>query len=104
MRSLMKRVVAAMVAALLLAALASGMVAAKSTTNLIGGQWRIYNLEPATSFLWDINKTVAGTNTQSFPVQQFQSTTTGSFAIYLENHYNVPLTSSQTLSAQANWS
>jgi len=99
----MKRLFAAMTAALLLASLASGMVAAKDTSNLIGGQWRVFNVMPATSSFWDINKAVDGTNSQSFPVQQFQTTTTGSFAVYLENNYNVPMTEVQTITASANW-
>lgn len=97
----MKRLFAAMSAAILLASLASGMVAAKSTTNLIGGQWRIWNVMPATSSYWDINKTTAPG--QSFPVQQFQSTTTGSFAVYLMNNYNTSLNETQTLSTTAYW-
>ncbi len=99
----MKRLFAAITAALLLASLFSSAAFAKSSTDLIGGQWRVYNYEPATSFLWDINKAVAGTDSQSFPVQQFDSTTTGSFAIYLENNYNVPMTEAQTISVSANW-
>jgi hypothetical protein len=101
----MKKMFAAMTAALLLASLASGMVAAKSTTNLIGGQWRIWNYMPATSSLWDINKTqtVGGANpSQSFPVQQFLTPTTGSFAVYLEANYNNPITG-KTFSATADW-
>jgi hypothetical protein len=97
----MKRLFAALTAALLLASLASGAVAAKSTTNLMTGQWRIWNVQPATSSFWDINKTTDPG--QSFPVQSFLSKSTGSFAVYLENNYNVSLTANQTLTASAYW-
>jgi hypothetical protein len=93
-RCLIKRLFAALTAALLLASLASGAALAKgpSPTQLIGQQRRIWNVMPATGSCWDINKTQAvATGGLSFPVQQFQSATTGSFAVYLMNNYNVSL-------------
>lgn len=37
-----------------------------------------------------------------FPIQQFDSTTTGSFAVYLLNNYNVDLTG-KTITSDATW-
>ncbi len=99
----MKRLFAAMAAALLLASMASGAVAAKSITDLSGGQWRVFNVNPATAGFWDINKAQSADPGVQFPVQQFDTTTTGSFATYLKNNYNAPLNESQTITATASW-
>ena len=77
-----------------------------SQTNLAGKpntQWKVYNGMPASKSFWDINKakSVIGGGV-SFPVQQFISPTTGSFAIYLLANYNVNITG-QTFNATANW-
>jgi hypothetical protein len=70
----------------------------------VGNNWRVFNAEPATSFFWDINKAQPdGTGGVEFPVQPFQSPTTGSFAVYLENNYNVALKSTSIINATANW-
>jgi hypothetical protein len=68
-----------------------------------GKNWRVYNGEPDTSFFWDINKpqTLAGGVLQ-FPVQPFQSTSTGSFVIYLYNNYNADITD-KTFTMSTNW-
>jgi hypothetical protein len=100
---LMKRLLAAMTAALMMVALVSSTVfAAAPTTSLMGQQWKVYNIKAATSS-WDINKVKLSGGTLSFPIQQFQSKTTGSFAVYLLDNYNVSLTTSQTLSATMTW-
>ena len=64
-----------------------------SQTNLIGNNWRVFNGEPATNAFWDINRAQSdGNGGVQVPFQRFQSTTTGSFVIYLEDNYNVDLT------------
>ena len=67
-----------------------------------GEQWKVYNGEPATASFWDINKAQIVGGAVVVPIQQFVSTTTGSFVIYLLNDYNVNLTG-QTITAEANW-
>ncbi|HUZ44997.1 MAG TPA: hypothetical protein VMW54_00020 [Terriglobia bacterium] len=69
----------------------------------LGTNWRVYNYEPSTNFLWDINKPQASQDgLLQFPIQPFLSTTTGSFVVYLYNNYNYDLTDS-TLTADASW-
>jgi hypothetical protein len=101
----MKKMLAAMVAALLMVSLtASVALADKPSTDLMGQAWRVYNAMPATSSFWDIEKVkldMAGDLT--FPIQPFETKTTGSFAVYLQNNYNTSLTDSTTLSATASW-
>jgi hypothetical protein len=82
------------------------LVPAAFADNLITGkgeQWKVYNVEPATSSYWDINKAqIVGTTVQ-FPIQQFITQDTGSFAVYLLNNYNVSMTTSQTIAANVSW-
>jgi Tfp pilus assembly protein FimT len=68
-----------------------------------GKNWRVYNVEPDTNFFWDINKpqALAGGVLQ-FPIQPFQSTTTGSFVVYLYNNYNADITG-KTFVMNATW-
>jgi hypothetical protein len=73
------------------------------TSNVISNNWKVYNGEPATKSFWDINKAqLDGTGGVQFPIQQFLTATTGSFAIYLLNNYSVDMTG-KTLSADATW-
>lgn len=64
-----------------------------------GNNWRVYNrvFTPST---WDINK-LASSGT--FPVAQFLSKSTGSFAVYVSNNRNTPLTSATTFLTTAAW-
>jgi hypothetical protein len=64
--------------------------------------WRVYNYMPATSKLWDINQAKIVSGGVQFPVQQFLSTTTGSFAVYLLDNYNTDMTG-KTITADATW-
>ena len=101
----MKRLFAAMTAALMMVALVSSVAVAKtpgSSGSLIPGQWKVYNIKAATSS-WDINKAQQVGTTLQFPIQQFLTKSTGSFAVYLLDNYNVSLTTSQTLSATMTW-
>lgn len=102
----MKKTLAAMVAALLMVALASStaFAAKPSTTSLMGQAWRVQYVMPATSAFWDINKVKLASGNLTFPIQQFDSKSTGSFAVYFTNNYNAGLTESQTLTTTANWS
>lgn len=100
----MKKLLAAMTAALMMVALVSSTAfAAPPTSDLMTQAWRIQNIMPATSALWDINKVKLTGGALSFPVRAFESKTTGSFAVYFQNNYNTSLTESKTLSATANW-
>lgn len=70
----------------------------------IGTNWRVQNIEPATNFLWDIDRpqfSITGGLLQ-FPIQQFDTVSTGSFVVYLLNNYNYDLTGS-SLTADATW-
>ena len=74
-----------------------------STTNLLGANWRVWNAEPSTNFFWDINKAQSdGNGGIEFPIQTFESTSSGSFAVYLETNYNTSLAGT-TITATANW-
>jgi hypothetical protein len=69
----------------------------------VGSNWRVFNFKPATS-QWDIDKAQSdGSGGFQFTFPQFQTPSTGSFAVYLANNYNVSLTTSQTITADANW-
>ncbi len=69
----------------------------------LGSNWRVFNIEPSTNFLWNIDRPQANPGgLLQFPIQPFQSTTTGSFVVYLSNNYNFDLTDS-TLTADASW-
>jgi hypothetical protein len=100
----MKRILAAMTAALMMVALVSSTVfAVAPTSNLMGQAWKVYNVKPATSSFWDINKVkLDAEGILTFPIQQFDTTSTGSFAVYLLNNYNKDITG-QTFSAEAYW-
>jgi hypothetical protein len=94
------RIVPVLLTALVVFAIATPASAADP-----GKNWRVYNVKPATSSFWDINKTQAytgGIGLLQFPIQQFDSEITGSFAVYLLNNYNVNITG-QTLTATASW-
>ena len=67
-----------------------------------GEQWKVYNGEPATAAFWDIDKAQSNSGVVSFPIEQFLTPTTGSFAIYLLNNYHVDITG-QTITATASW-
>lgn len=100
----MKKLFAAMTAALMMVTLvASTAVAAPPTSELKGQAWRIQYIKPATSSLWEINKVKLVDGQLSIPVRAFVSKTEGSFAVYFQNNYNTGLTESQTLTATATW-
>ena len=66
-------------------------------------QWRVYNLKPDTASYWDINKVKSSEgNLGEFPLQQFISTTSGSFAVYLLTNYNNDITD-KTFNAELAW-
>lgn len=95
-----KFLVGAAAGALMLGAM---VVPALATNTDLGTNWRVYNIKPATSSFWDINKPESdGSVGYTFPIQQFESTTTGSFAVYFLNNYNVDMTD-KTLSANMDW-
>lgn len=101
-----KTLVSAGAAALVIGAFAAAAFASSSSnTNLLsnGNNWRVFNILPNTSQFWDINQAKTnGISGVMFPFEQFLGTNTGSFAVYLENNYNVDLTG-KTLTASANW-
>jgi hypothetical protein len=100
----MKKLFAAMTAALMVMAVAGTALAAPPTPDLTTQAWRIQYIMPATSSLWDINKVKRSTDGDlSFPVQTFLTKGTGSFAVYFQNNYNAGLTETQTLTASAFW-
>ena len=81
-------------------ALASQAISASS----VGNNWQLYSVMPATAKFWAIDKAAPyGNGGVQFPFQQFQSTTTGSFATYLKSNYNVSLTEGDTITADVNW-
>lgn len=94
-----KIIVGAAVSVVMFGAMAIPALAAKTT---IGDNWRVFNGMPATAKFWDINQPKITSSGISFPVQQFLSKTTGSFAIYLLNNYNIDMTG-KTLNAAMNW-
>jgi hypothetical protein len=64
--------------------------------------WKVYNIDAATS-KWDIDNAPAFSGgVAQFPFQRFVSTTRGSFAVYLLNNYNVDMTG-KTISAKVAW-
>jgi hypothetical protein len=70
----------------------------------LGKNWRVYNVKPATNSYWDINQPAdLGGGEYSFPIQQFDSKTTGSFVVYFLNNYNISLTETQTITADVSW-
>jgi hypothetical protein len=69
----------------------------------LGKNWKVYNGEPATARFWDIDKPLPlSGGVLQFPIQQFLSPTTGSFAIYVLNNYNVDITG-RTFNMTASW-
>lgn len=67
------------------------------------GQWQVRSVMPATRAFWDIDKATAdGAGGVMFPFAEYQSATTGSFAVYLQHNYNFDLTG-KTITATANW-
>jgi len=68
-------------------------------SNGLGKNWRVYNVKPATNSFWDINKLASD---GSFPIQQFDTKTTGSFAVYVLNNYNIDMTDA-TLFTDVSW-
>jgi hypothetical protein len=90
--------VGATVSAVLLGTMATNVFASTG----LGDNWRVFNGMPATAKFWDINPTKAIDGVITFPIQQFESKTTGSFVIYLYNNYNVDMTD-KTLSAAMSW-
>ena len=92
-----------LVAALVLfGVMAAPALARRSSANLLGGNWRVFNVEPATAAYWDINSATVEGGAVQFPFQPFLSTTTGSFAAYLLLNYKVDLTG-KTISAAVSW-
>lgn len=69
----------------------------------LGTNWRVFSVEPGTNFFWDVDRPQADPGgLLEFPILQFQSTSSGSFVVYLSNNYNYNLTGS-TLTAHAMW-
>jgi hypothetical protein len=68
----------------------------------MGQSWRAFNVKPATSSFWDINKVKLTNGKLTFPIQEFLSPSTGSFAVYLLNNHNTDITD-MTLSSQMSW-
>ena len=61
--------------------------------NKNGINWRVYNILPGTSKLWDIDQLQPLTDgIGQFPFQTFKDTTSGSFAVYLLANFNGDLT------------
>jgi len=88
-----------------LAAVVPALASSPQSTNLLsnGNNWRVYNIAPATNYLWDINKAESdGAGGVQFPFQQFVATDAGSFAVYLQDNYNVDLMD-KTITADVNW-
>ena len=76
---------------------------ALAATTALGTNWRVYNVKPATNSFWDINKPKSdGSGGFTFPIQQFLTTTTGSFVVYFLNNYNIDMTG-KTIEAVMNW-
>jgi hypothetical protein len=73
--------------------------------DLVVRNWRIYNIKPDSSAYWDINKAMSldGGGLQ-FPIQQFESTASGSFAVYLLANYNVELAGKTICARGLSWS
>jgi hypothetical protein len=66
--------------------------------------WRVFNVMPATSKFWDINKPDTTTSGgKEFPIQQFDTAATGSFVVYFLNNYNVSLTDDSVVTADVSW-
>lgn len=83
--------------------LGSMIVPAFAASTDLGSNWRVFNGMPATAKFWDINPVKpASDGSVQFPIQQFDTPTTGSFVIYLLNNYNVDMTR-KTIRADVSW-
>lgn len=70
--------------------------------NDLSRDWKIYNIDAATS-KWDIDNAPAFSGgVAQFPFERFASTTSGSFAVYLLNKLNIDITG-QTITANVAW-
>lgn len=99
----MRKSLGALVTAIAVMALLTTSVFAGTTSSLLGQQWRIFNAMPATKSFWDINKVKLDANgALTFPIAEFQGTSSGSFATYFMNNHNSDITG-LTISATANW-
>ncbi len=94
-----KFLVGTVVSAVMLGLMAMPVFAEK---NALGDNWRVFNGMPATAKFWDINPTKVTDGLITFPIQKFDTKSTGSFVIYLYNNYNVDMTD-KTLSAEMSW-
>jgi hypothetical protein len=100
---ILKKILIGLISIAVLAGFVAAPTFAAVKDDLVKEQWRIYNVKPDTASYWDINK--VKTNEEGalqFPIQKFESPTTGSFAVYLLNNYNVNLTG-KTLAAKMKW-
>lgn len=98
-------IVSALAGIMALVAVVPAFASPPKATDLLsnGNNWRVFNAMPDTAKFWDINKAQSdGSSGVTFPFQQFQTTSTGSFVVYLENNYNVDLTG-KTITANVNW-
>ena len=69
----------------------------------LGTNWCIYNVMQATAKFWDINQPQYDSNEgYTFPIQAFDTETTGSFAVYFLNNYNIDMTD-KIITATVNW-
>ena len=70
----------------------------------LGTNWRVFNVMPATAMFWDINPVKSTTSSGlTFPIQRFDTTTNGSFAVYLLNNYNVDMTGKTITASNMSW-
>jgi hypothetical protein len=91
------------VVALLLLLAAPAFAVSPKATDLTNANWRVFNVMPAAAAYWDINQAATvPTGGVQFPIQPFDSVTTGSFAVYLLLNYNVDLTG-KTINAEVSW-
>lgn len=86
-----------------ISSIATMPASAQGKSQDLGKNWRVFNVKPDTSSFWDINKAadLPGGVVQ-FPIQPFLTKTTGSFAVYLLNNYNVDMTG-KTFNMNATW-
>ena len=70
--------------------------------DLTSQQWRVYN-RVFTPSLWDLNKAAITPPGVSFPIKEYLTDTTGSFAVYLMNNYNKDLMKKSTIYAEFYW-
>jgi hypothetical protein len=64
--------------------------------------WRVFNVMPATAKYWDINPVKSKNGDIQFPIQQFDSKTTGSFTVYFLGNDNRDLTG-KTMGTDVSW-